>query len=186
MPTGGHMTRTETRRLRRRPGWTPEARQRLGSTRREIIGRISRPRLCSGKKVTTFARSRGFPCKGGKEAADRYKKGDGAWGWGCWTLHTASTRDRRSRQADRQRDGTVVFAGFRRDHGEWSGVERTVEWSGVGAAQEPEYRGDGDAHAHLIEYRKEEKKREKALVPSLSPSSFGFTYALFFYRGDRC
>ena len=36
-----------------------------------------------------------------------------------------------------------------------------MEWSGVGAAQEPEYRGDGDAHAHLIEYRKEEKKKRK-------------------------
>ena len=30
----------------------------------------------------------------------------------------------------------------------------------------------------------QEKKREKALVPSLYPSSFGFTYALFFYSGD--
>lgn len=45
-----------------------------------------------------------------------------------WTLHT--TRDRRSRQADGQRDGTVGFAGFRRDHGEWSGAAWAQHMSG--------------------------------------------------------
>ena len=51
-------------------------------------------------------------------------------------------------------------------------MERTVEWSGVGAAQEPEYRGDGDAHAHLISSNKKGRKQEKALVPWLSPIEF--------------
>jgi len=118
-----------------------------------------------------------------KQRTDTKKgMGPGGGGAGRYTPPVHATGD-----LDRQTDSETAPWFLRGSEGiTGSGVERTVEWSGVGAAQEPEYRGDGDAHAHLIEYRKEEKKREKALVPSLYPSSFGFTYALFFYRGDRC
>lgn len=91
-------------------------------------------------------------------------------GWCCRWKRSWTPPDR-ARQTDRQRDGTVVFAGFRRDHGH--GECREVEWSGVGTAHEPSTKPTATPAHHR-------SNRKNALVLSLSPSSFDFTYAFLF------
>ena len=170
------MTRMETRRLRHRPGWSSGGKARPGSTRREIIGRIGSPRLCcllwDKKSVTTFAR---FSFQRWKRSRGQIKERGRDQ---RLELRTSSTRDRRSRQADRQRDGTVVFAGFRRDHGARSGAAwgRRISPSTEATAT------PSCISSHRI--RKEENKKRLSFPRCPRSSSFGFTYALFFYSGD--